>query len=149
MIPDVEGLVQAARAHDARALGKLLSMVEDIRRRRLPSSGGGTGWWSFIHVADAAAATLAALQPGIRGIFNIVDDEPAQVRDWVPYLAQLAGAPAPLHLPAFLGRALGGGTIVSMMTAVRAGSNAKARRDLGWLPAHPSWRQGLAESLAA
>jgi nucleoside-diphosphate-sugar epimerase len=125
------------------------SMIRDLRRRRLPIIGKGTGWWSFIHVADAAAATLAALQPGISGIFNIVDDEPAQVCEWLPYLARLAAAPAPLHVPRLVGTALAGSTVVSMMTAARAGSNAKARRELGWQPAHASWRQGFAESLAA
>lgn len=125
------------------------AMLGEIRRRRLPVIGGGTGWWSFIHVDDAAEATLAALAPGVRGVFNIVDDEPAQVRDWLPHLARLAQAPAPVQLPRLFGQAAAGTAIVSMMTDVRGGSNAKARRALGWRPRHASWRDGFAESLAA
>lgn len=122
------------------------SIVADIRRRRMPIIGGGTGWWSFVHVEDAAAATVAALAPGVRGIFNIVDDEPAQAREWLPQLAKLAGAPPPLRLPRLIGH-LAGAHIVSMMTETRGGLNAKARCDLDWQLRYPSWREGFAASL--
>jgi nucleoside-diphosphate-sugar epimerase len=123
------------------------STVEDVLHRRLPLIGDGGGYWSFIHIEDAAAATLAALEPGRHGVYNIVDDAPARVREWVPYLAQLVGAPAPLHLPKFIGR-LAGPHVVSMMTDVRGGSNAKARRELGWAPRYGNWRDGFAASFA-
>jgi 2-alkyl-3-oxoalkanoate reductase len=122
------------------------SMVEQIRHRRVPLIGDGNGWWSFLHVEDAAAATLKAIERGTTGnLYNIVDDEPAQVREWLPELAKLLGAGPPLRTPAWIARILAGGHVVSMMTQGRAGSNAKAKRELGWLPAHPSWRQGFAE----
>jgi 2-alkyl-3-oxoalkanoate reductase len=117
-----------------------------LRRRRVPLIGGGGGQWSFIHVDDAAAATVAAVERGEPGnIYNIVDDDPAEVSEWLPALATLVGARPPIRVPAWLGRLFAGEHLVSMMTEVRAGSNAKARRELGWRPAHPSWRQGFTE----
>ena len=122
------------------------AMIDQVRRRRVPLIGGGGGRWSFIHVDDAAAATVAAVERGKPGsIYNIVDDEPADVSEWLPLLAALLGARPPIRVPAWLGRLFAGEHLVSMMTEVRAGSNAKARQELGWRPAHPSWRAGFAE----
>ena len=122
------------------------AMIDQMRRRRVPLIGGGGGRWSFIHVEDAASATVAAIERGVPGnIYNIVDDEPAPVSEWLPALATLVGARPPIRVPAWLGRLFAGEHLVSMMTEVRAGSNAKAKRELGWEPAHPSWRQGFAE----
>ena len=122
------------------------AMIDQLRRRRVPLIGGGAGQWSFIHVDDAASATVAAIERGRPGeIYNIVDDEPADVSEWLPALATLVGARPPIRVPAWLGRLFAGEHLVSMMTEVRGGSNAKALRELGWRPAHPSWRQGFAE----
>jgi nucleoside-diphosphate-sugar epimerase len=122
------------------------AMVEQLRHRRVPLIGDGAGWWSFLHVDDAASATVAAIERGKAGnIYNIVDDQPAEVRDWLPSLAEMLGAKPPFHVPAWIARFVAGDHIVSMMTQVRAGSNAKAKRDLDWRPAHPSWREGFAE----
>ncbi|NOJ50032.1 NAD-dependent epimerase/dehydratase family protein [Bradyrhizobium archetypum] len=121
-------------------------MIDQVRHRRVPLIGGGGGRWSFIHVEDAASAAVAAIERGRPGeIYNIVDDEPAPVSEWLPALATLLGARPPIRVPAWLGRLFAGEHVVSMMTEVRAGSNAKAKRELGWQPAHPSWRQGFAE----
>jgi 2-alkyl-3-oxoalkanoate reductase len=120
--------------------------IDQLRRRRMPLIGDGAGWWSFIHIDDAAAATVAAVDHGTAGnIYNIVDDDPAEVREWLPVLAAVVGAKPPFHVPAWIGRLLAGEHMVSMMTQVRAGSNAKAKNELGWRPAHPSWREGFAE----
>jgi nucleoside-diphosphate-sugar epimerase len=122
------------------------AMIDQVRRRRVPLIGGGSGRWSFIHVEDAASATVAAIERGTPGeIYNIVDDEPAPVSEWLPALATLVGARQPIRVPAWLGRLFAGEHLVLMMTEVRAGSNAKAKRALGWQPAHPSWREGFAE----
>jgi nucleoside-diphosphate-sugar epimerase len=124
------------------------TLVEQIRHRRVPLIGSGDGWWSFVHVEDAAAATVLAVERGTAGVYNIVDDEPAPVRVWLPALAAMLGAKPPLHLPEWLARIVAGDHLVAMMTQARAGANAKAKRDLGWEPAHPSWRQGFAEIVA-
>lgn len=125
------------------------AMIDQVRRRRVPVIGDGGGWWSFIHVADAASATVAAIERGKPGsIYNVVDDEPAEVSEWLPALAAILGARPPFHVPAWLGRLLAGEHMVAMMTEVRAGSNAKAKRELGWHPSHPSWRTGFAEIAA-
>jgi nucleoside-diphosphate-sugar epimerase len=122
--------------------------IELIRRRRFPLIGDGNGWWSFLHVADAASAAIASIDRGAPGeIYNVVDDEPTQVKQWLPMLANLLGAKPPFHVPAWIGRLLAGEHMVSMMTQVRAGSNDKAKRALGWRPAYPSWRTGFAEIL--
>jgi nucleoside-diphosphate-sugar epimerase len=122
------------------------AFVEQIARRRVPLIGDGNGWWSFVHVEDAAAATVLAVERGQAGnIYNIVDDGAAPVREWLPALAAVLGAKPPRHLPAWLGRLFAGDHLVVMMTQARAGSNAKAKRDLGWQPRHPDWRQGFAE----
>ena len=117
---------------------------ELIRRRKFPVVGDGGGVWSFIHVADAAEATVAAVAHGSRGVYNVVDDDPAPVADWLPALAQTLGAKKPIHVPRFIGRLFAGEAGVMMMTEVRGASNAKAKRELQWRPAHPSWRQGFA-----
>jgi nucleoside-diphosphate-sugar epimerase len=117
--------------------------VRLIRARKFPVVGDGGGVWSFVHIADAAAATLAAIEHGRRGIYQIVDDDPAPVREWLPQIAAELGAPAPRHVPRWLGRLLAGDVVVEMMTEIRGASNAKAKRELGWQPAHPSWRGQL------
>jgi 2-alkyl-3-oxoalkanoate reductase len=122
------------------------AMIDQLHRRRVPLIGGGGGRWSFIHVDDAASATVAAIEHGKPGnIYNIVDDEPAEVSEWLPALAALVGARPPIRVPAWLGGLFAGAHLVSMMTEVRAGSNAKAKQELGWRPAHPSWRLGFGE----
>jgi nucleoside-diphosphate-sugar epimerase len=118
-------------------------LVELIRKRQLPIIGGGAGVWSWIHVDDAAAATVAALERGQRGIYNIVDDEPAPVAEWIPYLAEVVGARRPLRIPTWLGRLVGGEAAARMMTRSRGVSNAKAKRALDWQPAWRSWREGF------
>jgi nucleoside-diphosphate-sugar epimerase len=122
------------------------AVLAEIRNRRTPLIGDGAGWWSFIHVDDAAAATVKALERGRPGsIYNIVDDDPAQVSEWLPALADMIGAKRPFHVPAWIARIIAGEHLVSMMTQVRAGSNRKAKQDLDWQPAHPSWREGFSE----
>jgi nucleoside-diphosphate-sugar epimerase len=122
--------------------------AEMIRRRKFPVVGDGGGVWSFVHIGDAAEATVAALERGGRGIYNVVDDEPAPVREWLPAVAGALGAKRPRHVPRWVGRLLAGEAAAVMMTEVRGASNAKAKRELGWQPAHPSWRQGIAEAAA-
>ena len=117
---------------------------ELVRRRKFPVVGDGGGVWSFIHVADAAVATVAAIEHGSRGVYNVVDDDPAPVADWLPALAQQLGAKKPMRVPRFVGRMFAGEAGVVMMTEIRGASNAKAKRELGWRPAHSSWRQGFA-----
>jgi len=117
--------------------------VELIRRRKFPLVGDGGGVWSFIHVADAAEATVAAVERGRRGVYNIADDDPAPVAEWLPALAQELGAKKPMRVPRFVGRLFAGEVGVVMMTELRGASNAKAKRELAWRPAHPSWRQGF------
>lgn len=119
------------------------ALLDAVRQRKLPVVGSGAGLWSFIHLADAADATIAALGHGTPGLYNIVDDEPAAAAEWIPYLAELAGAKPPLHVPAWVGRLAAGEAVVSMMTRARGSSNAKAKAILGWAPRHPSWREGF------
>jgi nucleoside-diphosphate-sugar epimerase len=116
---------------------------ELIRKRKFPVVGDGGGVWSFIHIADAAEATLAAVEHGSRGVYNVVDDDPAPVAEWLPTLAQTLGAKKPMRVPRFVGRVFAGEAGVVMMTDMRGASNAKAKRELGWHPEHPSWRQGF------
>jgi nucleoside-diphosphate-sugar epimerase len=117
--------------------------VEMIRRRKFPVVGDGGGVWSFVHIEDAARATVAAVEQGRRGIYNIVDDEPAPVAEWLPAVASALGARPPRHVPRWVGRVLAGEAATVMMTEVRGASNAKAKRELGWQPRHPSWREGF------
>jgi nucleoside-diphosphate-sugar epimerase len=122
--------------------------VKLVRKRLFPLVGGGTGHFSWVHVDDAASATVLAVEHKARGVFNIVDDEPAPVSEWLPYLAQCAGAKPPRRIPAWLARPLAGEMVVGMMTQGRGFSNAKAKRELGWELRYPSWRQGFKEELA-
>ena len=119
-------------------------MFEMIRERKVPLVGGGGGVWSFVHIADAAEATVAAVEHGSRGVYNVVDDEPAPVAERLPALAQTLGARKPRRVPRFIGRLLAGEVTAVQMTELRGASNAKAKRELGWLPRHASWRQGFA-----
>lgn len=128
-------------------IGRGGAVLEMVRRRRLPIVGGGAGIWSFLHIDDAASAAVAAAEGGPQGIYNIVDDEPAAVRDWLPYLAEVTGAKPPLRVPAWLVRPMLGEHATLMMTDVRGASNAKARADLGWAPTWSSWRAGFQRGL--
>src|ERR671914_1913938 len=119
-------------------------MHEMIRKRRFPLVGDGGGVWSFIHIADAAEATVAAVEHGSRGVYNVVDDDPAPVAKWLPALAEELDAKKPMRVPRFVGRLFAGEAGVVMITDLRGASNAKAKRELGWRPAHPSWRKVLA-----
>ena len=118
-------------------------LLEMLRKRQVPVIGGGTGVWSFIEITDAAAATIAAVEHGAPGLYNVVDDDPAPVAEWLPYLAKVAGAKPPLRLPAWLGRLLAGEFVVSQMTTSRGFSNEKARKELSWEPRYASWREGF------
>ena len=120
-------------------------LPEMIRKRKFPLVTPGSGVWSFIHVADAADATVAAVEHGIRGIYNIVDDDPAPVTEWLPALARELGAKEPMRVPRFVGRLFAGEAGVVMMNEFRGASNAKAKRELGWQPSHPTWREGLTD----
>jgi nucleoside-diphosphate-sugar epimerase len=122
-------------------------MAEELARRRLPIVGSGTGVWSFIHVDDAARATVAALDRGAAGSYNIVDDDPAPVSQWLPALARALGAPAPRRVPAPIARLVAGAYGVATMTRAQGASNALAKRELGWSPAYPSWREGFRVAL--
>jgi nucleoside-diphosphate-sugar epimerase len=122
--------------------------VELVRRRQYPVIGTGGGYSSWVHLDDAASATVLALEQKATGVFNIVDDEPAPASEWLPYLAACAGAKPPMRIPTWLARPLAGRTAVTMMTEGRAFSNAKAKRELGWQLRYPSWRQGFKEELA-
>ncbi len=119
--------------------------VEQIRKRRFPIVGDGAGVWSFVHIEDAARATVAAVERGRRGVYNVVDDEPAPVAEWLPAVAAALGAKPPWHVPLRLGRLLAGEAATVMMTEVRGASNAKAKRELDWQPSYPTWREGFAK----
>lgn len=121
--------------------------LQAVQQRKFPIVGKGTGVWSFIHIDDAARATLAAIESGSRGVYNIVDDEPAPVSEWLPALAATIGTQSPRHVPAWLARFIIGDHGVVMMTQIRGASNAKAKRELDWKLRYPSWRQGFLEGL--
>jgi nucleoside-diphosphate-sugar epimerase len=121
--------------------------VKLVRKRMFPLVGGGTGYFSWVHLDDAASATVLAVEQRAKGVFNIVDDEPAPVSEWLPYLAECAGAKPPRQLPKWLARLLAGEMVVGMMTEGRGFSNAKAKRELGWELTYPSWRQGFRKEL--
>jgi nucleoside-diphosphate-sugar epimerase len=121
--------------------------TDDVRRRRLPIVGKGSGVFSFIHVDDAADATVAAVERGAAGVYNVTDDEPAPMTEWVPVFAQAAGAKPPRRVPVWLARFVAGKDVSNFAVELRGASNEKAKRELGWRPAHPSWRTGFAESL--
>ena len=129
------------------SLGPEGTFVEAIRKRQLPLVGKAGGVWSFIHIEDAAEATVSAIEGRGRGIYNVVDDEPAAVADWLPVAAQAVEAPAPRRVPRWLGRLFAGESATVMMTEARGASNAKAKRELAWTPRHASWREGFATGL--
>jgi nucleoside-diphosphate-sugar epimerase len=120
-----------------------------VRKRRFPIVGDGGGIWSFVHLDDAATATALALERGAPGIYNIVDDEPAPVREWLPLLAATIGAKPPRRIPRWLARFAAGEAGVVLMTEIRGASNAKAKRELDWTLRYPSWRQGFPAAYAA
>ena len=124
------------------------ALIEPVRKRQYPIVGDGGGIFSWIHVEDAGAATVLALDRGVAGIYNIVDDEPAPVREWLPVLAKALGAKPPRHFPAWLARLFAGEAGVLMGTQARGASNAKAKRELAWSPRYPSWRQGFVAAYA-
>jgi nucleoside-diphosphate-sugar epimerase len=119
----------------------------EVRRRRFPIVGRGDGVFSFVHVDDAAAATVAACDRGATGVYNVCDDDPAPVRDWLPVYAAALGAKRPLRVPRMIARLLGGPAVVAFATTLRGASNAKAKQALGWQPRQPSWRSGFVEAL--
>jgi nucleoside-diphosphate-sugar epimerase len=121
--------------------------IQQIRKRRFPIVGAGGGIWSFVHIADAASATAAALHRGRTGVYNVVDDEPAPVRVFLPEMAKIIGAKPPRRIPRWVGRLLAGEGMTIMMTEVRGASNEKAKRELGWELRYPSWRQGFREGM--
>jgi nucleoside-diphosphate-sugar epimerase len=128
--------------------GVIDDQVELVRKRQFPLVGGGTGYLSWVHLADAASATVLAVEQKATGVFSIVDDDPAPASEWLPYLAACAGAKRPRRIPRWLARLLAGEMAVTMMTEGRGFSNAKAKHDLGWQLRYPSWRQGFKEALA-
>ena len=128
--------------------GAIDDLVEPVRKRQFPIIGGGTGYISWVHLDDAASATVLAVEQEARGVFNIVDDEPAPASQWLPYLAACAGARRPVRVPRWVARLLAGDMAVIMMTEGRGFCNAKAKRELGWELRYPSWRQGFTEELA-
>ena len=122
--------------------------TQAVRKRQFPIVGEGGGVWSLIHIEDAASATVAAIERGAPGLYNVVDDEPAPVREWVPALADELGAKPPRRIPAWLARLVAGEHIVVMLTDIRGASNEKAKRELGWTPSRPTWREGFKELAA-
>jgi nucleoside-diphosphate-sugar epimerase len=128
-------------------LGPGGEQVAMVRKRQFPIVGGGNGVWSFVHIHDAATAALAALERDAPGVYNIVDDDPAPAHEWLPVLAAAAGAKPPRRIPRWLGKLVAGEAVATLMTEIRGASNAKAKRELGWTPAYPTWREGFADSL--
>lgn len=147
--PDIEGVVLRYGNFygPGNAVSRTGKVGEMIRRGRFPVVGGGTGVWSFIHIDDAAAATAVAVERGAAGVYNIVDDEPAPVAEWLPYLAEQLDGKRPMRLPAWLAKPMLGEFGLALMTSVRGSSNAKAKRELGWTPGYPSWRDGFRAGL--
>ena len=146
---DIEGLALRHANHYGPGTGFALDgdLVKMVRKRQLPIVGDGAGVWSFIHVDDLAQATIAAIERGRPGVYNIVDDDPAPVAIWLPELARAVDAKPPRHVPVWLGRLATGEVGVSMMTQIRGASNAKAKRELGWQPRYKSWRDGFRTGL--
>jgi nucleoside-diphosphate-sugar epimerase len=144
--PDLEGIVLRYGGFYGPGTGIARGgdMAEMVAKGRFPIVAGGGGVWSLVHIEDAAEATMRAIEHGRPGISNICDDEPAPVREWLPALAEAVGGRRPRRMPGFLGRLLLGPAGYAMMTDIRGASNAKARRELGWTPTYPSWRQGFA-----
>ncbi len=129
------------------ALGEGGELLELVRRGRIPLVGAGSGIWSFVHVTDAADATRRAIEAGVHGLFNVVDDEPAPVAEWLPYLARVVGRSEPRRVPTWFARLLIGEQGIAMMTEMRGSSNERAKRELGWQLLFPSWRQGFVDGL--
>jgi nucleoside-diphosphate-sugar epimerase len=153
MVLDAPGLVGIVLRYGSlygpgTSLAEGAQVVEMVRRRRLPLIGSGAGVWSFIHVDDAARATQRAIESGASGVYNIVDDEPAEVHEWLPDLARAIGARPPRHVPTWVGRMVVGTAGVSMMTRVRGCSNAKAKETLGWQPTYATWQDGFRRGLS-
>jgi 2-alkyl-3-oxoalkanoate reductase len=147
--PDIEGVVLRYGAFYGPGTGLFDGpLIDQLRHRRVPLIGTADGWWSFLHIDDAAVATAIAIESAAPGIYNIVDDEPAPVREWLPALAAMLGARPPRRIPKWLARIVAGEHIVTLMTEARAGSNSKAKRELSWQLTHSSWRQGFAEVLS-
>jgi 2-alkyl-3-oxoalkanoate reductase len=146
---DIEGVVlRYANFYGPGAMiGEGGAMVDEVRRRGVPVIGDGGGVWSFVHLDDAAAATVLALEGAVAGIYNIADDDPATAAVWLPELARVLGAKPPRRVPVWLGRLAAGAAGVSLFTQIRGASNAKARRELGWQPAYASWRDGFRHGL--
>jgi nucleoside-diphosphate-sugar epimerase len=143
--PGIEGVVlRYGFFYGAGTYSRGGPMEEDIRKRRMPIVGSGEGRFSFIHVDDAAAATVRALDHGAPGVYNVTDDEPAQQREWVLEMARILDAPKPRRVPLWLGR-LFAGPMASGAVSLRGASSDKARRELGWAPSRPDWRAGFAE----
>jgi nucleoside-diphosphate-sugar epimerase len=161
-VPAMHETVEAMRHHEQATLeadGLVLRygafygspddvQIELVRKRRFPIVGDGDGVWSFIHLEDAAAATVLGLEQGATGVYNVVDDDPAPVREWLPALAETLGAKPPRHVPPWLARILAGDAGVMLMTEARGASNAKAKRELGWTLRYPSWREGFRAAYA-
>jgi nucleoside-diphosphate-sugar epimerase len=122
------------------------NIAEQVRKRRFPIVGSGEGITSFLHIDDAAGATVAAVERGAPGVYNVVDDDPATYKDWLPVYAETLGAKPPRRVPTWLARLLAG-SLIGLVTDIRGASNAKAKRELGWTPRYPSWRQGFREAL--
>jgi 2-alkyl-3-oxoalkanoate reductase len=141
----IEGIVLRYGAFYGPGTGN--EMAELVAKRKFPVIGDGGGVWSFIHIADAASATVAAIDHGAPGVYNIADDEPVRVAEWLPALAKAVGAKPPWRVPVWLGRIAAGEVGVSMMTQIRGASNAKAKRELAWTPRYPTYREGFADGL--
>ncbi|MCF6524189.1 NAD(P)-dependent oxidoreductase [Streptomyces sp. JJ36] len=127
--------------------GGIEDQIELVRKRRMPIIGGGTGYFSWIHLDDAARATVLAVEQQVTGVFNIVDDEPARVSEWLPHLAACVGAKRPLRIPKWLARLAAGEMGVALMTEGRPYANAKAKRELGWELQYPTWREGFKDEV--
>jgi nucleoside-diphosphate-sugar epimerase len=123
------------------------SIAEQVRKRRFPVVGKGSGIVSFLHVEDAAGATVVASEQGSPGIYNVVDDDPASFAEWLPVYAEALGAKRPRRVPAFVAWLVAGGAAAALATELRGASNAKVKRELGWQPRYASWRQGFREAL--
>jgi nucleoside-diphosphate-sugar epimerase len=129
------------------SLGLGGTLLEEVKKRRVPIVGQGTGYWSFLHIDDAASATVAAVDALSPGVYNICDDEPAPVSEWLPFLANELGAKPPRHIPAWLARMAIGAFGVALMTEIRGASNRKAKSQLPWKPKWPTWRKGFRDGL--
>lgn len=137
----IEGVVlRYASLYAPESMGESVRL---LRKRQFPLIGNGAGVWSWLHGRDAAGATVAALEKARRGVYNVADDDPAPVSEWLPHLAELVGAPMPMRIPAWLAKLVAGDVAVRMMTRVRGVSNARIKRELGWRPVYATWRDGF------